>query len=320
VVVALLDEKDERFKNLFGKAALFVLFAALGIGLVLVLTGVKKDVFTAKSPIYFIADSGQDLKEGMPVKFSGFKIGKLNKLSLDEQGRVQVEVMVDTKYLKLIHEDAVISLIKEGVIGDGVLEISRGTEGKPTLLAEGKVIFMRAGGLEQAVVDVKDRVMPILDDIYLNLHDPKGDIHQILKNLNEFSAGLVRTQKQLNKVLENLDKNMDKDVTPLLHSVRQSAENAEAMTNKLNQELPELLKKVDSSMDSVRSVSETINEAVKKSAPQIPGMVSETRATIGKTQKLISGTQEVVDSLNSHWPLKSDKPVETDVVKMDSKN
>jgi len=318
--VVLLDDKDERFKNLFGKSALFVLFAALGIGLVLVLTGVKKDVFTAKSPIYFIADSGQDLNEGMPVKFSGFKIGKLSSLSLDEQGHVQVEVMVDTKYLRLIHEDALMNLIKEGVIGDGVLEISRGTEGKPTLVAGGKVNFVRASGLEQAVVDVKNRVMPILDDIYLNLHDPKGDIHQTLKNLNEFSAGLVRTQKQLNKVLENLDRNMDKDVTPLLHSVRQSAENAEAMTNKLNQELPELLKKADSSLESVRSVSETINEAVKKSAPQIPGMVSETRATIGKTQKLIGGTQEVVDSLNSHWPLKSDAPVETGVVKMDSKN
>jgi len=318
--VVLLDDKDERFKNLFGKSALFVLFAALGIGLVLVLTGVKKDVFTAKSPIYFIADSGQDLNEGMPVKFSGFKIGKLSSLSLDEQGHVQVEVMVDTKYLRLIHEDALMNLIKEGVIGDGVLEISRGTEGKPTLVAGGKVNFVRASGLEQAVVDVKNRVMPILDDIYLNLHDPKGDIHQTLKNLNEFSAGLVRTQKQLNKVLENLDRNMDKDVTPLLHSVRQSAENAEAMTNKLNQELPELLKKADSSLESVRSVSETINEAVKKSAPQIPGMVSETRATIGKTQKLIGGTQEVVDSLNSHWPLKSDASVETGVVKMDSKN
>jgi len=318
--VTLLDDKDERFKNLFGKAALFVLFAALGIGVVLVLTGVKKDIFTAKSPIYFIADSGQDLNEGMPVKFSGFKIGKLNKLTLDEQGHVQVEVRVDTKYLKLIREDAVMSLIKEGVIGDGVLEISRGTEGKPTLVAGGKVVFVRASGLEQAVVDVKNRVMPILDDIYLNLHDPKGDIHQTLKNLNEFSAGLVRTQKQLNKVLESLDKNMDQDITPLLHSVRQSAENAEAMTSKLNQELPELLKKADSSLESVRSVSETINEAVKKSAPQIPGMVSETRATIGKTQKLIGGTQEVVDSLNSHWPLKSDTPVETGTVKMDSKN
>jgi phospholipid/cholesterol/gamma-HCH transport system substrate-binding protein len=318
--VTLLEDKDERFKNLFGKAAIFILLAALGIGLAFVWTGVKKDAFTAKSPIFFIADSGQDLSEGMPVKFSGFKIGKLNTLTLDEQGHVQVEVGIDTKYLKLIREDAVMSLKKEGVIGDGVLEISRGSEGKPSLVAGGKVSFVRASGLEQAVVDVKNRVIPILDDIYLTLHDPNGDVHQTLKNLNEFSSNLRQTQKRLDKALDSLDANMNQEITPLLHSLKQSAVNAETLTGKLEHDLPALLNKADSSLESLRSASETISDAVNRSAPQIPGMMSETRATLGKTQKLIGDTQEVVEKLNTHWPLKSDVPAETGPINMDSHN
>jgi len=100
--VTLLEDKDERFKNLFGKTALFVLLAVLGMGLALVWTGIRNDAFTAKSTVHFVADSGQDLSVGMPVKFSGFKIGKLDTLTLDEQGRVQVEVRIDSKYLGLI--------------------------------------------------------------------------------------------------------------------------------------------------------------------------------------------------------------------------
>lgn len=317
--MTLFDDKDERFKNLFGKAAVFVLLAALGMGLAFVLVGVKKGAFTAKSPIYFVADSGQDLSEGMPVKFSGFKIGKLDTLALDEQGRVQVEVDIESKYLKLIRQDAVMSLKKEGVIGDGILEISRGTEGKPVLASGGTVRFERASGLEQAVIEVKNRIMPILDDIHQILHDPDGDVRQTLKNLRELSTEMRGTRERLDRVLGSLDNNLNNQVGPLLLSLRKSAANAETVTGKLDYELPVLLKKADSSMESLRAASETINHAVQRSAPQLPGMIDETRDTLGKTRKLIGDTQQAVDSLSTHWPLKSDTPAtDTGPVRMDS--
>jgi hypothetical protein len=71
-------------------------------------------------------------------------------------------------------------------------------------------------------------------------------------------------------------------------------------------------------MESFRAASEAINDAVQRAAPQIPGMIVETRATLGKTQKLIGDSQEVVDNLGTHWPMKSDAPVDNGLVKMDS--
>lgn len=317
--MTLLADKDERFKNLFGKAAIFILLAVLGIGAVFLMTGVKKGAFTPKSPIYFVADSGQELSEGMPVKFSGFKIGKLNTLALDEQGHVQVEVLVESQHLKLLHQDAVMSLKKEGVIGDGVLDISRGSEDKPILVAGGKVRFERANGLEQAVVDMKNRIMPIVDDVHLMLSDPHGDVRQTLKNLREFSAEMRGTRQRLDQVLDSLDGNLNKEVGPLLHSLRQSAANAETMTAKIDHDLPGLLKKADSSMESLRVTSESIKDAVQGSVPQLPGILGEARETLGKTREMVGTTQEVVDSLSTSWPLKSAVPApETGPVRMDS--
>ncbi|KAF0206266.1 MAG: hypothetical protein FD173_269 [Gallionellaceae bacterium] len=310
--MTLLADKDERFKNLFGKAALFILLAVIGLGLVFLWTGIKKGAFTPKSPIYFVADSGQDLSEGMPVKFSGFKIGKLNTLTLDEQGHVQVEVSIESKYLSLIRRDAVISLKKEGVIGDGVLDVSRGTEGKPVLVAGDKVRFERASGLEQAVLDVKNRIMPILDDLQHTLHDPDGDVRQTLKNLREFSGEMRGTRERLDRVLGSVDTNLNNEVEPLLRSLRQSAA-------KIDQDMPALLKKVDSSMENLRKTSESINDAVQHSAPQLPGMLGEARETLGKTREMVGTTQEVVDSLSTSWPLKNAvPPPETGPVRMDS--
>lgn len=310
--MTLLADKDERFKNLFGKAALFILLAVLGLGLVFLWTGIKKGAFTPKSPIYFVADSGQDLSEGMPVKFSGFKIGKLNTLTLDEQGHVQVEVSIESKYLGLIRQDAVMSLKKEGVIGDGVLDVSRGTEGKPVLVAGDKVRFERASGLEQAVLEVKNRIMPILDDLQHTLHDPDGDVRQTLKNLREFSGEMRGTRERLDRVLGSLDTNLNSEVGPLLRSLRQSAA-------KIDQDMPALLNKIDSSMENLRKTSESINAAVQHSAPQLPGMLGEARETLGKTREMVGTTQEVVDSLSTSWPLKNVvPPPETGPVRMDS--
>ena len=317
--MTLLADKDERFKYLFGKTAVFTLLAVIGIGLAFFWAGDKKGAFTPKSPIYFVADSGQDLSVGMPVKFSGFKIGNLNKLTLDEQGLVQVEVSIETKHLKLIRQDAVMSLVKEGVIGDGVLEVSQGPKDKPALVAGGSIRFERAGGLNQAMDDIKDRVLPILDDLHQTLHDPNGDLIQTLKNLREFSSEMRGTRERLDRVLDSVDTNLNNEVTPLLRSLRLSATNAETMSTKLNHDLPALLNKADSSMENLRMTSEIIKDTVQRSAPQIPGMLGEARETMDMTRGVIGDTQEVIDSLNTHWPLKSVVPApETGPVKMDS--
>jgi phospholipid/cholesterol/gamma-HCH transport system substrate-binding protein len=317
--VKLLAERDDRFKSLFGKAAIFVLLAVLGIGATLLWTGIKKGAFTTKSPIYFVADSGEGLSAGMPVKYSGFKIGKLYTLTLDEQGRVQVEVSIESKYLKLMREDAVIRLVKEGVIGDGVLELSRGTEAKAILAVGAVVRFERANGLEQAVIEVKNRILPILDDLHQTLHDPQSDVRQTLKNLREFTAELQGTRKLMDKVLGSADANLNNEVEPLLRSLRLSASKAETISAKLDSDLPSLLKKADDGLENLRATTSSVKDAVQKSAPQLPGMVNESRETLGKTSELVDDTKEVIDSLSTHWPLKNVVPApETTPVKMDS--
>jgi phospholipid/cholesterol/gamma-HCH transport system substrate-binding protein len=331
--VTLLADNDQRFKNLFGKAALFVLLAVFAIAAAALWVGVKKGLFTSQSPIYFVADSGQDLSVGMPVKFSGFKIGKLHSLKLDEQGHVQVELRIETQYLKLIKQDSKLSLIKEGVIGDGVLDVSRGSTDKPILLSGATLRFERANGLEQAVMDIKSRVVPILDDVHLMLSDPRGDVRAMMGNFrvisNEISLlakDLHATRQKVDAVLANVDGSLTREVTPLLRSLRQTTLNAETMTTRLDHDLPLMLQKVDGSLESLRSTSELMKNAVQGIAPQLPAVVGEARATLGqthdtlgRTMDMVGSMQEVVDALSGSWPLKRVMPLpESGVIRMNS--
>jgi len=175
-------------------------------------------------------------------------------------------------------------------------------------------------------MEVKGRVMPILDDVHQMLSDPDGDVRQTLKNVRQLTAeinGLASemrsTRQKIDQVLVSVDKNLNNEVGPLLHSLRQSAAQAETITTKLNQDLPGLLSKVDSSMENLRKTTETINKSVQQTVPQLPGMVGETRETMGKTREMMGSTIEVVEGLSTMWPLKgSVPPREVGPVRMDS--
>jgi len=161
--------------------------------------------------------------------------------------------------------------------------------------------------------------LPFIDDVHQILNDPDGDVRQTLKNLKEFSFEIRNTQQRLDDVLKKVDANLNEQVEPLLLSLSKSAANAEMLSEKLDNKLPDLLEKADSSMDSLRAASETINQAVQKTAPQIPVIVSEVHGTMSKADLLIGDTQEMVDTLSTHWPLNSNvaKP-EATPIKMDS--
>lgn len=311
----LLADKDERFRGLFVKVAIFVLLAVIGISLNLLFAGIKKGFFTPKSSIYFITDTGQDIKVGMPVKLSGFKIGTVSKLELDDKAQAQAEMRIENRYLALLKEDAVVSLKKEGVIGDGILEASRGSEDKKTLKAGATIQFERGGGLEQIANDLRDRLYPALDEInklLKDVNDPKGDVRQTLGNLRQFSAEMKGTRARIDHLLGQVDESVVNEVRPALQSVKQSAKNAEEMVGKLNQELPGMIRKVDASLENMRKSSETIKSAIDNSAPQLTGFVGETRG-------LVSDTRNIMDAASTSWPLKNMIQVpEQGLVKMDS--
>ncbi len=307
--MTLLADKDERFKGLFVKVSIFVLLALFGIALNFLYTSIRQGIFLHRSPVYFVSETGEDHKEGMPVKLSGFKIGSITDITLDEKARTRVEVMIEDKYLSLLKEDAVLTPKREGVIGDSILEVKRGSESKGPLRPGSEVRFERSGGLEQITQDLRERLFPAINDMAKLLHDandPQGDIRQLLKNMRELSAGLNGTRARLDQLLEHTDTTIARDAQPMLQSLSKSAAQVE-------QDLPALLKKADTTLDNLQHSSAVIKSTLDASGPQVSRLVGESR-------ELVSGARKTVDSLNNSWLLRSGIPPaeQPGLLKMDS--
>lgn len=306
--MTLLADKDERFKGLFIKVSLFVLLAVIGIAFNFLYAALRQGLFLHKDMVYFIAPTSQDIHEGMAVKLSGFKIGTVKSMALNEMAQTRVELLIEERYMHFLREDAEVTPGREGVIGDTVLAVDRGSPNKPPLLAGGELKYVQSGGLEQITQDLRDRLFPAIDDLSKLLHDsndPKGDIRQTLKNMRELTAGMSGTRARLDQVLEHSDAMVANDARPMLQSMNKAA-------GKLEQELPGLLDKASSTLDSLQKSGAAIKSAVETSAPQISGLAGESR-------ELVHETRKTVDSLNNNWLLRSGIPPEPQgPIKMDS--
>jgi phospholipid/cholesterol/gamma-HCH transport system substrate-binding protein len=306
--MTLLADKDERFKGLFVKVSIFVLLAVVGIVSNFFYAALRQGLFVSKTQVYFVTPTSQDIHEGMAVKLSGFKIGSVKRMTLNDNAQTRVDLMIEDRYMRFLRQDAEISPVREGVIGDMVLAIDRGSGKKPLLHAGDEIKYVQSGGLEQITQDLRDRLFPAIDDMSKLLHDindPKGDIRQTLHNLRELSAGLNDSRARLDRLLDHTDTLVASDVRPTVQAMSQVAD-------KLNKQLPGMLDKADVAMDSLQKSTAVIRSAVETSGPQLSGLVGETRGLVHEARK-------TVDSLNNNWLLRSGVPPEPKgPVKMDS--
>ncbi|RJQ39408.1 MAG: MCE family protein [Nitrospiraceae bacterium] len=287
-----MKETDPRFASLTGKVGLFFIAAVIGIIATVVFIGIERGLFTAKYKIYFTVDKGTGFFEGMPVKLSGFKIGKIDSLSLDEHAKVKVTLLISRKYGKWIREDSRAILTKEGFVGETVIDVTVGNQSKPVLKDDSAIKFEKTRGLE----DIAEEVKPVLNEIrdiigYVN--DPKGDIKQTLANLKTLSAGLNATKESVDKLLKNADSN----ISGVSSDASKTLKNIDKTVSSMNEKINPVIDKLNRTMDNAEKTTANLKDAVEKAAPKIPPLLN-------KGEDTLSDTNEVMKSLKQTWPIR----------------
>ena len=232
--MAILHDDDTRFKGLEKKIGFFVIIALLGIVLTVVAVGIQHDVFSPKTRLFFITDSGQSIDEGMAVKLSGFNIGKVEKLELTDDAKVRVTLSILRGYMKWVKADSKARLIKEGVIGANVIEITPGSDKEKSLEHNTQIAFERERGLGQVVDQLYAEVIPLIDDL-----------KRVARRADTLLAGLPATQQKLDETLtsakknfENLEKVTASDLPAITKRSRETVEKANKVVDSVSRTWP----------------------------------------------------------------------------------
>jgi phospholipid/cholesterol/gamma-HCH transport system substrate-binding protein len=321
----MITGTDNRFKQLEKKVGIFIIAALVGVLAVVLIISVENGLFRSTYGIRLTSPKGTGISQGMPIKLSGFRIGRVKSITLNDTAAVDVVLQIDKKYSKWIRKDSVAKLLKEGFIGDYIIEISGGTSAE--LIPEnGEIALEKTKALDELAEEIAEKVKPVLMDIrdiitYVNASD--GDIKQTLRNLNTFTGNLETSREKTDRLLtgsrqmlEGAFNKFDVILVKAESRVDQVApllEKVDSSLGQIDQRLPVLLGKVEKSLSNLETLSGELRNTTSESVPKIPGLIDSTKGVIDESGAMIEGMKSV-------WPISSaiEKPEERPLVKGDS--
>ncbi len=298
-------DTDPRFRHLEKKVGIFVLLMIVGLMVVIFFVGRERDLFTKKYILYATTESGMGFTKGMPVNLSGFKVGRIHELSLDEDAKVRVAIKINKKYQKWIRRGSVTRLLKEGFIGKPVLEITVGNPLKLKFEEGEELPFERIGGFESLVEKARP-VLKEVEEIIKYVNNPEGDIKITLNNVRKISSELVSTSKEMSDTIKEIKStavqanillgSLNEDAMPMVGKVDgllDKALNIVSNVENLSKRLPAITEKTEETIENMRMLSEIL-----------AGEGTDLRGLIKDSADVLKDTKELLKGLKGTWPIR----------------
>jgi phospholipid/cholesterol/gamma-HCH transport system substrate-binding protein len=185
------------------KVGLFIIITSVLIVAFIGYVAYKKGVFAKEHTFTLSSKSGENLTEGMPVVFSGFKIGRVDSLELNADGRVVIKIKVPDKHIQWIRADSIF-ILEKPLIGSARIYVATANLNSLALSEEAIPQIVEANDINDAVKSIKpilEKISSIthhVETLMSNLADPGGDLTKILRNTKNAT-------KQADGILKKVD-------------------------------------------------------------------------------------------------------------------
>ena len=308
--MSLMTESDSRFVHLERKVGLFVLVAvAVAVGVIVFVAG-ERGLLVPKTRLSFTAESGKDLREGMAVKFSGFRIGKVEKLTLSGWAEVNVIMSIDRRYMKWIRSDSKALLVQEGLLGEPIIEITPGSPMAVELTENHVMDFARRAGLNDMLGEL-DQIHGLLASL------KEGAIGETLANANRMSKELLSSRERLDAILasaqgtllkmdavtDRVGHTIDRSdlamtkLDRLVESAMTTSSRMDGLIGAMETEFPPMVGKTNHVLDNLDEASDDLRKAAKDA----PSMAQ-------RSSELLDDTGDILDAVETLWPIRTRLP------------
>ena len=282
--------KPFKFRYVNEIVGTFVLVVVLLLAIGIILAGRAQEWFVPKYHIGldFPPEGSLGLKKGSEIEILGTTVGKIEGITVNDDGSMRGEMLVKGDFIRFIRADSLaIAKKKFGIAGDAYVEITKGSgevlpeDAKLTLLKDTELMEIAQNILNQ----IQDSTVPAINSIRkaveeytalaADMRDPKGPLFMLLSNLEKITAGLEKGEGSAGQILRNPD-----------------------LANQLNdilKQVNESLVKVQAVLDDVKKTSAQLPPMAEKVGGEVndmPGLVLQTQETLREAERLIEGIQK----------------------------
>jgi phospholipid/cholesterol/gamma-HCH transport system substrate-binding protein len=272
------------------KVGLFIVSTSIIVLLGLFYMASEKGYFAKIYTFTLSSKSGDGFTEGMPVVFSGFNIGKVSELELNDNGIVLIKIKIPQKHVKWIKADSTFILYRP-LIGAARIVITTNNLNSPPP-PPGKIAEVE---IVNDINDVIKKIQPLLDKITQlaenlerlsrNLSDPQGDLNRILSNAEKITTNLAKKKSLLEmaisdeesvksvhdalKKLKDITSSMDtvlKKVDKMADKTDEQLYGKDGTLPQINMILKDVIKKLEklnTTVDNINKISTDTSEGMK---------------------------------------------------------
>lgn len=219
----------------------FIIISAVLILVTLFYVIEKKGVFEAQSHYKLLAKDAEDIAEGMPILFSGFEIGQVDRLSLYDNGEVLIIISIPRHNTKWVRSNSVFTLEKPLI-------------GKPKITLTSS---MKSPPLDEKVI-TRMRIKDGINEIITNIQPVVSELQNIVKNANILTASLSDHNASFQTSLVHLEKFSDRlaDSPDLLHTMTGNTQSAV--------KFHEAITKLDLALEDMRSLVQNTDQGISE--------------------------------------------------------
>jgi len=272
-----------------------------------------RGVFEATQRLTLVADNAEGVSIGMDLTFSGFPIGRVQRIALGEDGRARIEVDIPRKDARWLRNSSIFTLERGIVGGARIRAFTANLQDDP--LPDGAERIVLRGDTQEEIPRMVATLRSVLENVE-QVTGPGGSLQASLDNLRGLTEqfGGKEDARKLGAVLDRanallvslggLSRRMDGVVAKTdrrmfgADGVVDGTQRAVDQANVILGELRESLKRVDRILADAQSVSGNAKAATQD--------LAQLRAEVDASLRKVSG---LIDEINRKWPFKRDSEI-----------
>lgn len=300
------------------KVGLFIVLMVLLIIVSLGYMAFKKGLFQAENTYTLSSRTGDGLAVGMPLYFSGFKIGKIKELELSEHGMVMIKISVPTQHAKWIRTDSKFVLQKPLIGSPKFTVTTTGMKSAP-LSSTSVATLTEVNDINDAI----QMIQPILEQVTMitdhverltgSLADPKGDMSNILKNTRELTGTLAAKKSILEMAVG--DEKTVQSVQASLRNTQTITDQVRILLKKTDEELygkngiiPLVVKVLRELVTNLNKIGNTLDNVTKISSDTAEA-TKDLKFLRGELDATVNSLNRLINELDQKIPFKSEPKI-----------
>jgi phospholipid/cholesterol/gamma-HCH transport system substrate-binding protein len=282
-------ESSSQPPNIEFKVALLIIVMVMLMLGSLVYVMYARGVFESTQRVVLIADDSEGVIVGMDLTFSGFPIGRVQRVGLSDEGKARIIIEVAREDAKWLRTSSVFTM-ERSMVGSTHLHVYTGVLADPPL-PDGAVRAVLIGNAAAEIPQLVNTVRGLVENLQ-NMTKPDSSLNMSLGNLQTVTQNLTGPYGALSVVLGS-EAHAKKVISTLDES-----QAAMIQVNTILGEVRTSLKGVD----AVLMEAQAVGANARVATTDLAALREQVEMNLRKVEHL-------VDEINRKWPLARDTEI-----------